>query len=104
MCLQECKIDTSCVGAGLLLKRQYTTVLALAAMTSGQGWTLPGTGTPLGVIVAPTVATALSVRSPSGPAATKAHGMTGLLTTLLPVHDGCVCQCCAMVVLDAQVK
>ena len=79
-------------------------MLALAAMTSGQGWRLPGAWTPLGVIVAPTVATALSVRSPNGPAATKAHGMTGLLTTLLPVHGGCVCQCCAMVVLDAQVK
>lgn len=81
--------DTSCVIAGLLPRRQGTTVLARAAMT-GLGWTLPGARTLLGVTGVPTVATALGVRSPSVPAVTKAHDMTGLLTALLLVIRGFV--------------
>ena len=79
-------------------------MLARAAMTSGPGWTLPGAGTPLGVTVVPIVATALSIRGLSGPVATKAHGMTGQLTALLPVRCGFVYQLCKNLVLEADVN
>ena len=79
-------------------------MLACAAMTSGPGWTLPGAGTPLSVTVVPIVATALSVKSPSGHAATKAHGMTGLLTGLLQVLCSFEYQPCALLIFEADLK